>query len=52
MVPVISDQLLYDIVNKERSIEQIDVHLFVKKSLDLLSVKNAAEVSAFQSSKL
>jgi hypothetical protein len=45
MVPVISDQLLYDIVNKERSIEQIDVHLFVKKSLDLLSVKNAAEVS-------
>lgn len=44
MVPVISDQLLYDIVNKERSIEQIDVYLFVKKSLDLLSAKNAAEV--------
>uniref|UniRef100_A0A915D928 Uncharacterized protein n=1 Tax=Ditylenchus dipsaci TaxID=166011 RepID=A0A915D928_9BILA len=36
MIPVISDQLLLSIVNKERSIEQIDVYLFVKKSLDLL----------------
>ena len=44
MVPVISDQLLFDIVNKERTYEQIDVHLFVKKSLDLLSAKNALEV--------
>ncbi len=47
MVPVISDQLLYDIVNKERSIEQIDVHLFVKKALDLLTAKNTAEVKIF-----
>ncbi|KAH7702329.1 coiled-coil domain-containing protein 6 [Aphelenchoides avenae] len=30
MVPVISDQLLFDIVNKERTYEQIDVHLFAK----------------------
>jgi DNA repair exonuclease SbcCD ATPase subunit len=43
MVPVISDQLLFDIVNKERTYEQIDVHLFVKKSLDLLSAKTALE---------
>lgn len=47
MVPVISDQLLYDIVNKERTIEQIDVYLFVKKSLDLLTAKNKAEVYIF-----
>lgn len=47
MVPVISDQLLFDIVNKERSIDQIDVYLFVKKSLDLLNSKNAAEVILF-----
>ena len=44
MVPVISDQLVYDIVNKERNFDQVDVHLFVKKCLDLLAVKNAAEV--------
>lgn len=47
MVPVISDQLLYDIVNKERTIEQIDVYLFVKKSLDLLTAKNKAEVGLY-----
>lgn len=51
MVPVISDQLVYDIVNKERNFDQVDVHLFVKKCLDLLAVKNAAEV-LFHSSSL
>ncbi|KAI1732202.1 coiled-coil domain-containing protein 6 [Ditylenchus destructor] len=48
MIPVISDQLLTSIVNKERSIEQIDVYLFVKKSLDLLTAKNAAEAKVEQ----
>lgn len=52
MVPVISDQLLYDIVNKERTIEQIDVYLFVKKSLDLLTAKNKAEVCIYFKIKL
>lgn len=48
MVPVISDQLVYDIVNKERNFDQVDVHLFVKKCLDLLAVKNAAEIKIEQ----
>ena len=51
IVPVISDQLVYGIVNKERNFDQVDVHLFVKKCLDLLAVKNAAEV-CFHSSSL